>query len=108
MECGPVWRRLSMISWLFGRRITVHGTVLGVVGDRMVRWDGAVRLRTPATVEDALRALGKAAGADLLGALALGQPAVLLNGRGLTLPDDLAAPLGPGDTLSWLMPLAGG
>jgi hypothetical protein len=98
-----------MFSRLFGPRVTVRVTILGMVGDRMVRWDGPVTVREPATVELVLRAAGRAAGADLAGALAGGmQPALLLDGQRLELPADLAARVAPGARVSWLMPMAGG
>lgn len=98
-----------MCSRLFGTRLTVHVLLLGLVGDRVVRWDGPVRLRAPATVREALRQAGRAAGADLLGALARGmQPALLLDGQRLELETGLDRPVAEGAKLAWLMPMAGG
>lgn len=92
--------------WLGLDRPTVHVTILGVVGGRMVQYTGEVRA---ATVEAALRVAGRAAGVDLLGALAQGdQPAVMLNGDRLDLPTGLTRPLEDDAKLSWLMPMAGG
>jgi hypothetical protein len=98
-----------MLSRLFARRATITVQVLGQVGRHMVRWTGPVRVSTPADVKAVLHAAGRAAGADLLGALAAGmQPALLLDGRRLDLPADLTAPVADGSRLSWLMPMAGG
>lgn len=100
---------LLMLDRLFPQTITVQVTVLGVVGRHMVRHSGPVRVRKPATVAAALTAAGRAAGVDLLAALELGdQPAVLLNGLRLDLPDGLKEPVADGAKLSWLMPMAGG
>lgn len=99
-----------MLSRLFARRrLTVSVQVLGLVGPHMVRWSGHVAVAAPADVRAVLRAAGKAAGADLLGALAGGmQPAVLLDGRRLSLPQELATTVDDGARLSWLLPMAGG
>ncbi|HYF94070.1 MAG TPA: hypothetical protein VD969_17785 [Symbiobacteriaceae bacterium] len=98
-----------MLDRLLGRRVTVTVRILGQVGGRMVRWDGQVRLREPASVGAVLARAGKAAGADLLGALQQGdQPALLLNGRRLDLPSGLSNPVPDGALISWLMPMAGG
>jgi len=98
-----------MLERLFGPRIPLSATILGVVGGRMVQWRGTVRLRPGATVRDGLQAAGRAARVDLLAALADGaEPSILLNGARLTLPDGLAAPVDHGATLTWLMPMAGG
>jgi hypothetical protein len=106
----PLPQPRPMISRLFGPRLTIRVTILGLVGDRVVRWDGPVTLRGPAaTVRQALKAGGRAAGADLLGALDRGaEPSLLLDGRRLDLPADLTAPVVEGASLSWLMPMAGG
>ncbi|HEY3369010.1 MAG TPA: hypothetical protein VGK74_28460 [Symbiobacteriaceae bacterium] len=98
-----------MIERWFGPRLVVAITILGTVGERVVRFNGEVRLRGPADVGRALKAAGAAAGVDLLQALADGaQPALLLDGRRLSLPEELAAPVAQGSRLSWLMPMAGG
>ncbi|HYG60026.1 MAG TPA: hypothetical protein VD902_18320 [Symbiobacteriaceae bacterium] len=95
--------------WLGLDRPTVSVTITGVVGGRMVRWEGKVRTGPGADVAAALAAAGKAADIDLLGALAGGaQPAVLLDGRRLELPQDLHTTVETGARLSWLMPMAGG
>jgi hypothetical protein len=98
-----------MFDWLFGRRLRIRVTILGIVGDRVVRFDAPVSLRGPVTVGGALRAAGRSAQADLLGALAGGAyPSVLLNGERLDLPQGLVIPVTEGDHLTWLMPIAGG
>jgi len=92
--------------WLGLDRPRVQVTILGVVGGRMIQYTGEVRA---ATVEAALRAAGRAARVDLLGALAAGhQPALLLNGERLDLPEALTRQTENAATLSWLMPMAGG
>lgn len=92
--------------WLGLDRPKVTVTILGVVGGRMVQYTGEVRA---ATVEAALRAAGRVAGADLIAALEKGdQPAVMLDGERLDLPGDLSKPLHNQARLSWLMPMAGG
>lgn len=98
-----------MISRLFGPRLTIQVTILGQVGNRLVRWEGPVRLRGPADVRNALRAAGDAARIDLLGALGAGmEPTLLLDGRRLELPLALAAPVAGGAKLAWLTPMSGG
>ncbi|HWI64009.1 MAG TPA: hypothetical protein VNT75_19405 [Symbiobacteriaceae bacterium] len=98
-----------MLSRLFGRRVTVSVRVLGQVGDRLVRWEGRVSLKAPASLAGVLRATARLAGVDLQAALAAGaQPALLLDGRRIDLPDGLTADVADGATISWLMPMAGG
>lgn len=98
-----------MLSRLFGARVTVAVRILGQVGGQMVRWEGEVRVKAPASIKTVLEAAGRAAGVDLTAALQAGdQPAVLLNGRRLELPADLAAPVADGARVAWLMPMAGG
>lgn len=98
-----------MISRLFRPHGRVVVMVLGTVGDRLVRYNGTVRLPLPADVGTALGEAGKAAGVDLLGELERGaEPLLLLEGIRLNLPDGLAAPVQDGSSLSWLMPMAGG
>lgn len=98
-----------MLERLFGARLSIHVTILGIVRDRVVRFDGSVAVRGPATVGGALVEAGRVAQADLVGALESGaHPSVLLNGERLDLPGGLATPVTEGDRLSWLMPIAGG
>lgn len=89
------------------RRIRV--TVLGMVGDRVVRADETLTLRGALTVQGALQAAGRRTGVDLVGVLQAGaEPTLMLNGERLTLPDDLVRPVPDGAHVSWLMPMAGG
>lgn len=98
-----------MISGMFGPRLTVQVTVAGLVGERMVHWNGAVRLRGRPDVRAALRAAGRQADVNLLGVLAAGgEPVVLLDGLRLNLPADLVRPVADGTRLSWLQPMVGG
>jgi molybdopterin converting factor small subunit len=98
-----------MIDRLFGPRITVAVSILGVVGGRMVRWRGTVHLRGRTDVRRVLRAAGSLAGVDLAGEAGLEPgPNLLLNGRRLELPGELSAPVADGAQLAWLTPMAGG
>lgn len=98
-----------MIERLFGPRVQVTVSVTGYIEGKRVRWSGAVRLRAPATVAQALRAAGRAAGVDLAGALDRGeQPIVLLDGMRLEMPEGLGQPLSEGMSLNWLQPMVGG
>ncbi|MDF2629987.1 MAG: hypothetical protein K0R39_3818 [Symbiobacteriaceae bacterium] len=98
-----------MLERLLGPRVTVAVRVIGVVGDRVVHWAGQVHLRGTPDLLRVLRAAGKEAGADLIGAIAAGaQPAILLSGERLDLPADLARPIRHGAQITWLMPMAGG
>ncbi len=109
--CGTGWRwaMIDPLRRLFGPRLRVRVTILGVVDHFMVRWEGEVRLHSPATVRDALRAAGRAARADVLGAMSRGaQPSLLLNGQRLAVPDGLDTPVSEGAQIAWLMPMAGG
>jgi|GEM_PF-5111148 len=98
-----------MIERLLAPRLTVQATVLGVVGGRMVRWNGQINVKGPADVRRALAAVGRAAGVNLLKALTAGdQPALLLDGDRILFPSGLDQPVKQGSRLSWLMPMAGG
>lgn len=98
-----------MISRLFGPRITVTVRVLGQVGEQMVRWEGTVSLKGPATLATVLAAAGRLAGVDLNRALAQGaQPALVVNGRRVDLEGGLTQTVTDGAEISWLMPMAGG
>ncbi len=98
-----------MLDRLFGPRIRLSVSILGVVGNRMIQWRGQVRLRKGATVRDGLRAAGRSAGVDLLGALGEGvEPSILLDGTRLALPEELSRCVDDEMTLTWLMPMAGG
>ncbi|HWI52336.1 MAG TPA: hypothetical protein VNT01_09395 [Symbiobacteriaceae bacterium] len=110
MDSGPGsgWPAI-MLSRLFGPRITVAVRVLGLVGGRMVQWEGPVRLKGPADLRTVLAAAGRGAGVDLLGALAAGaQPALLIDGCRQDLPVGLAATVPDGARVTWLLPMAGG
>lgn len=75
----------------------------------MVRWEGRVRLPAGADLRTALSAAGRAARADLLGALANGaQPSILVDGNRVELPEDLSRIVDADSSISWLMPMAGG
>lgn len=98
-----------MLEALFGPRVTVGVRVLGLVGDRMVHFDGQVRLRGAPDLHAVLKAAGRTAGVDLIAALAAGaEPAIMLNGERLDLPADMARPVSHGSQIAWLMPMAGG
>lgn len=98
-----------MLRAIFGASVTVSVRILGLVGDRMVHFDGQVRLRGTPDVTAVLKTAGRAAGVDLLAALAAGaEPTIMLNGERLDLPAGLTRPVPHGSQIAWLMPLAGG
>lgn len=98
-----------MFDRIFRPRIAVQVVVMGMVDRHLVRFQGVVKVAVPATVGDGLKAAGRAAGVDLLGAISKGdQPVILLDGFRLDLPDGLTTPLKDGASLSWLLPMAGG
>ncbi|MFZ5814764.1 MAG: hypothetical protein ACOY93_05625 [Bacillota bacterium] len=98
-----------MFSALFGRRITVAVRIIGVVGDRVVRWEGRVRIAVGSDLRTALRAAGRAAGVDLLKAMAEGpEPTILLEGVRVELPEGLSRNVDADSSIAWLMPMAGG
>ncbi|HYF78132.1 MAG TPA: hypothetical protein VD973_13410 [Symbiobacteriaceae bacterium] len=98
-----------MLKALFGPKVTVKVRILGLVGDRMVHFDGQICLRGTPDVHQVLRAAGRAAGVDLLAALDAGaEPSIMLSGERLDLPADLTRPVPDGAQIAWLMPMAGG
>lgn len=114
MTCGappaPLPAMIDLLAgWLRRSRHTVHVRVLGVIGGRMVRWSGDVRVVPGATVGAVLAAAARPARVDLPGALAAGdQPVLMLDGLRLDLPAALSHPVPDGAQLTWLQPMVGG